>query len=868
MSVLFVDRAEEGAWLRQFARGISGGAGLRCAVLEGPSGMGKSALLAEFSRSRAELPVEIFTVRCNPVIGAGRTFGPVVDLLLELEARAPRRWRRKPIAAAVAKSTTGLLAEFVPVLKPLVAIGTDAVKTTLSSGAIPFDSLLPFEQAAAVKIAEAIAERIAKRPTVLVVDDAHFCDELSLQVLERLLRNRAVPVGLVLARVPHHKDGSALEQLLPTWEVDGLVGRRNLGGLPAEAVAELVDHEFREAPPGYAAQIGQRTQGHPIFLVKLLEDRSTVLPESLEAWLEAQPEMQSEDRRLLKRAAAQGFWFDSVTVAELAGVDGGQTRDALDALARSSPLIERSAPPEWAFRERADHYRFQHQALWHAVYATQSDAERREHHERLAQAAIRRLGSDATYEQRLEIARHLRAAEDYCRAESSDFHLALARDAAAVNLSLGDAEWLSWEAYDAASKLRKSAPGRDERIVKAVLLHLSLSEVRWKGRVEATGERDTDRLAAQAETAAERLGDPALLVRATMLRGKTLMATEGLEHGLERLHLAVTRAEALDDPLTLYVAKIEYGRQASKRNLAEGEAQLAEAERMRVEDARIRDSDDPVLVHSRNLGEIQYGISLFDSGRLGDASDRLERAVRRLRLQSNRTELPIALNYLAQLRICLGDLAGAVQLLHEARDLEADRGGDSGWHAYNTALLASALAALGEPAERVAELLEEAWAETERTWLLNLVPIVRNLYAQEALTAGRLDAAERFARGTVEETRKSGMVRSEIAAHLLLARIALARNETEQAVKCALDSLRLLNEKGPQPALRSEEVYYHAAVILSAGEQHEEAATLLERARAELARKAASIEGADLRRRFEAAPGLNTWIRDGEGVAS
>lgn len=868
MSVLFVDRAEEADWLWQFAHGISGGEDLRCAVLQGPSGMGKSALLAQFSRSRGKLPVEIYTVRCNPVIGAGRTFGPVVDLLLELEARKPR-WRRKSIAAAVAKSTTGLLAEFVPVLKPVVAIGTDAVKTTLSSGTIPFDSLLPFEQAAAVKIAEAIAERIAKRPTVLVVDDAHFCDELSLQVLERLLRNRAVPVGLVLARDPHLKDGSALEQLLRTWEIDGLVGRRNLEGLPAEAVAELVHHEFREAPPGYASQIGQRTQGHPIFLVKLLEDRSTALPESLEAWLEEQPEMQaSEDRKLLKRAATQGFWFDSATVAELAGGDGGQTRDRLDTLARSSPLIQRSAPPEWAFRERADHYRFQHQALWHAVYATQSDAERRENHERLAQAAIRRLGSDATYEQRLEIARHLRAAEDFCWAESSDFHLALARDAAAVNLSLGDAEWLSWEAFHAASKLRKSAPGRDERIVKSVLLHLSLSEVRWKGRVEATGERDTDWLAAQAETAAERLGDPALLVRATMLRGKTLMATEGLEHGLERLRLAVTRAEALDDPLTLYVARIEYGRQASKRNLAEGEAQLAEAERMRVEDARIRDSDDPVLAHSRNLGEIQYGISLFDSGRLGEALDRLEHAVQRLRVQSNRTELPIALNYLAQLRICLGDLAGAVELLHEARDLEAERGGDSGWHAYNTALLASALAALGASEERVADLLDEAWAETERTWLLNLVPIVSNLYAQEALASGRLEAAERFARRTVEETRKSGMVRSEIAAHMLLGRIALARNEIDQAVKGALDSLRLLNDKGPQPALRSEEIYYYAAVILSADGQHEEAARALERARTELARKAASIEAVDLRRRFEDAPGLNSWIRDGEGVAS
>ncbi|WP_100448195.1 ATP-binding protein [Glycomyces xiaoerkulensis] len=875
MNERFVDRVDEADRLRKFARAVPGGTTDPCIVVEGPSGMGKSALLADFEAAQSELPVDVYTVRCNPTIGPTLTFGPIVDLLALLESRRrSRRLLRKPVVAGVTASVPALLGELVPGLKPVVNAGAEVVKTSLGSGSMPFDSLMPFQQAAAIRITEAIGKRIAKRPSVFVIDDVHRCDHSSLEVLDRLMRRpEGLPMGLVLGFDPFHSGGRETEPLLGSWEREGLLRRLPIGGLPAEAVADLVESKRPVSPPEFAAELSQVTGGHPIFVVKCLDDwenaadRGIALPESLAHWVDEQLEALPESsRELVVLGAAQGYGFDSATLAGLAGREHAPVRDRLHELARRSHLIEADGAPPWARYRRADHYRFQHRALWRLVYRSQSIDQRRERHERIAAAELDRLGETANLEHRLEIARHYRAAGVRCLGASSDFHLELASRAATELLSMSEAEWLCGIAIDAARSMPPGEPGRDARLIRAIVLHLSLTEVRWKGLRRPTGERDVDALAAEAEEAARRHGDPVLLARAAMMRGKTLMSTRGLEVGLERLHRAVELAESSGDAVALYVARIEYGRQVSKRRLADGLAQLAEAERMRRTDARISGGDDPVLNHSRNLGEIQYGITLFDSGRLGEALDRLVPAVDRMRAEGSLAELPIALNYLAQVRTTLGDLEGAEDALREACSIEEERGGESGWHAYNSALLAHPRGRSGAAGREVIALMESAWEETERTWLLNLVPIVRNLYAQALLEhRGDLEMAGRLAQATVEETRQSGMVRSTIAAHMLLGRIARARGDAERALREAEHGVRILDEVGPMPALRTEEVCFHAALAHAAAGRSDSARELLDRARAELDRKAELIDDPAVRTGFVERDPLNRAIRDGEG---
>jgi tetratricopeptide (TPR) repeat protein len=276
-------------------------------------------------------------------------------------------------------------------------------------------------------------------------------------------------------------------------------------------------------------------------------------------------------------------------------------------------------------------------------------------------------------------------------------------------------------------------------------------------------------------------------------------------------------------------------------------------------------SGDPVLQHARNLGEMQLGITLFDTGHLGEALSRLTRCAERLRDEPLNAELPIALNYLAQVYAGLGRWRRAEETLREALAFEAERGGDSGWHAYNAALLAWVLS--GDPARRAEsrELIEQAWSETERTWLANLVPIVRNLYVEVLLASADedgdlLEQADRLAVDTCVETRRTGMVRSEIAALSLRGRIHLRRANTTAARSFTQEALRVLEEVGDMPALRTEEVLYHAAEASHADGDRIEAHELLERARTVVSRKASHLEDPALRRSFLEAVPLNRRI--------
>lgn len=110
------------------------------------------------------------------------------------------------------------------------------------------------------------------------------------------------------------------------------------------------------------------------------------------------------------------------------------------------------------------------------------------------------------------------------------------------------------------------------------------------------------------------------------------------------------------------------------------------------------------------------------------------------------------------------------------------------------------------------------------------------------------------------------MIRSEIAAHSLRSRILLRQANTADAQNQASQAVRILDEVGDMPALRTEEVLYHSAVVWTAAGAREQAHALLARARREVARKADLITDDSLRHRFLTHVPLNTAIREGEGI--
>ncbi|WP_435175635.1 AAA family ATPase [Actinacidiphila sp. bgisy145] len=888
---LFVDRTETMAELHALATGQRRDRAGWAMLVGGPPGIGKSALLAEYQQQLTASGLNrVYSVRCHPGIGPGLTYGPVTELLtlFARESAGGRRRLKRALKQAgqqVLDYGPALLSMLVPGLGEAFAVGRDLTRASVSSGSIPFDSLVPFQQGAAMRIVDELVRLMGEDgPAVVIVDDMEHIDHSSLLVLDYLLRRaRSAGFGLLLSHTtgsgPASGSGAAVEELLYRWQLDGLVDRRVLPGLPAEAVRELVVSVHPTAPPELSTRLSQVTAGHSVF-VKLCLDAwkeeqgaEVTIPSTLTRVVEARlAHLTEADQELLTVGATEGSVFLSRTAASVLEQSHDRVMEQLRKIRENTELLVQHPLPAWARADVSDCYAFTYQALWSVVYQRQTPEQRRSRHERIAAALAAQAQGEPLLGRRLEIARHLKRGGSQCLAACSDAYYGLARDAAVDGLSFSEAEQHCEEAIRTARELPPTVPGRDRRLVLAVELLLSLSEVRWRGQHRDAGVPDIDGLAAEAEEAAARCGDRDLMIRTTLMRGKTQLATRGLVPGLEKLRRAVELAEEHGDPVALFVARVEYGRQVSKRRLEEGLAQLEEAERMYAADPRLGGSGDPVLQHARNLAEMQLGISLFDSGRLTEAVTRLRRCVDRLRGETLKAELPIALNYLAQVLTGLGQEQPAADVLREALDFEVRRGGDSGWHAYNTALLAQLYSHDPQRAEETLALAADAWAETERTWLANLVPIVRNLYADVLLRVARqraelLEQADRLAVDTIRETAHSGMIRSTIAAHSLRSRTFLRKGDTVAAVAEAEEALRILDEVGPMPALRTEEVLYHAGVAMRRGGRAAQADGLLDRAREEVARKRALITDPAMRESFGAERLNRVILGEGGGAA-
>lgn len=910
MTTVFVDRTESLDAIARVADAlVEGRSGVL--VIEGESGMGKSALLGEFVRRAVAddaMACRVVSVRSTPGIGTRRPYGPVMDALHQLRPPEPpapsrRAWWGRVAGRSAMAAAPDVLSAAVPGLGMLFAAGREFAEAAVTTGSIPGDSLAPMQTTVTQQVIEALLEQArAAEPLLLIIDDVQSCDITTLELLHLLLpRLAAEPLSLVLglgSAPSNAANAEAVGQLLRLWRGAHreLLSDHVLPPLPVWAVGALVESRLSgyEVPAGFADRLAAATAGRPIFVEQCLQlwrptDGAEVpLPRDLpEAVGDRIGQLDDRSRELLVIGATVGEFFFSHTVAELAGLPHAQVQDLLNRIEREHGLIrERQAGdvPLWASHLHTDWYDFEHRTLQYGIRGRQSRGARLGRHARIADALGVLPGAEPLpRELRVLIADQLHEAGYARAAQSAAAHYALARSVAVNELSFTQAEQHCRTAIESARLLTPGTPERDLRLVESIELLLSLTEVRWRGGTatgagfpegseggegsegrgsgEGSGAVDIDTLAAEAEQAAHRLADPLLVARATLQRGKTLMAVHGLQPSLAKLEESVQRAHAYEGPgraAVLFVAMVEYGRQLPKRDLAAGLQLLLDAEELYASDPGLGEAGNPVLQHARNLNEMQIGVNLFDSGRLGEARDRLVLCTDRLRAEPFRAELPIALNYLAQLHLATGSYAEAETALREALTFEEDRGGVSGWHAYNTALLA--VCAARDPARRseALERIRDAWQETEQTWLANLVPIVRNLYVDVLL---RLDEdpelAHRLVDHTLIETRETGMVRSEIAAHGLRSRIRLAAGRSGLAAQDARRALALLAEHGDMPALRTEEVLYDAARVLLASGADDEAQALLARARAVILSKADTIDDAGLRDRFLTAVPLN-----------
>jgi DNA-binding CsgD family transcriptional regulator len=224
----------------------SGGVG-GAVLVEAPAGLGKSSLLGA-ARTRAQ--ERGFTVLAARGRELERDFAfGVARQLFEARLRAERPAARRRLL----QGSAGLAAEL---------LGLEASASAPAAGAgAPYPQLHGLHWLAAN-----LAERA---PLALVVDDAHWVDELSLRFLAYLgARVHDLPMVLIVARRP----GTAGADAALLGELAAEPGARVLRPAPLTeaATGRIVATRAPGAEPAFVAACHRATGGNPFLLGELL----------------------------------------------------------------------------------------------------------------------------------------------------------------------------------------------------------------------------------------------------------------------------------------------------------------------------------------------------------------------------------------------------------------------------------------------------------------------------------------------------------------------------------------------------------------------------------------------------------------------
>jgi DNA-binding CsgD family transcriptional regulator/tetratricopeptide (TPR) repeat protein len=275
-----LERAGELSRLTEALQAVQASSQGRIVLVGGEAGVGKTALLRRFCEDCHE-PARILWGGCDPLF-TPRPLGPLL---------------------AVAEAAGGELEEVV------------------ANGVVPHEV-----------VAALVRELRSRAPTVFVLEDLHWADEATLDVLRLLARRvEAVPALIVASYRDDELDRAhPLRIVLGELATSRAVGRLKLAALSPAAVAQLAEPQGVDAGELYG-----KTAGNPFFVVEVLAAQGEEIPDTVrDATFARAARLSSPARRLLEAVAVVP------PQAELWLLEGiaGESIDALDECLTSGML--------------------------------------------------------------------------------------------------------------------------------------------------------------------------------------------------------------------------------------------------------------------------------------------------------------------------------------------------------------------------------------------------------------------------------------------------------------------------------------------------------------------------------------------------
>lgn len=387
-------------------------------LLAGEAGVGKTRLMIEFVR-RVSSSARVLWGECIDLQQGGLPYAPFRQAL-----RSAMDDRDDMAFAGAVRAAGPDLAMLLPSLGSANGSAAEEVPRVRL-----FESLLH------------LLQRLAERtPLLFVIEDAHWADETTLDLVTFLSRNLSnSPVLLLLTLRPALTAGNpALQDFLASRAGRTVTDQFTLNGFEehelADYLAELTDDEPK---PAFVTEIARRSNGNPLFVQEIVAGdlSGTGVPQSLTQLLLGRVSgLPAQVRTVLRIAAVAGHAIPYDVLLTVSGLPADALTTALRQAIDADVLVEDATIGGYAFR---------HALLQEALYSNLLLHERQNLHRNYANAL-----SGHRDDQPLvmgAVAVHWDRAGDPARALPA---YVLAADAAKASFSFADVERYLARAYE------------------------------------------------------------------------------------------------------------------------------------------------------------------------------------------------------------------------------------------------------------------------------------------------------------------------------------------------------------------------------------------------------------------------------------
>jgi predicted ATPase/DNA-binding winged helix-turn-helix (wHTH) protein len=447
------------SWLKQALR-----AEKQLIFVTGEAGIGKTTLVEAFlGQTAASHDLLIACGQCLEQYGAGEPYLPVLE--------AFSRLCRERAGGSIIETLRQYAPTWLIQMPSLItAADRDALQQQIAGATR--DRMMR-------EMAEAIEALTAKTPLVLVVEDLHWSDYSTLNLISYLARRREParlmvvatyrPVEVILSEHP-------LKGVKQELQAHRLCKELPLEYLSEAAIAEFIEERFpgHQLPAGLARLIHQRTEGNPLFMANLVDyllaeqivqeeqgqwhlkadlaELEFGVPENIRHLIEKQIErLGPEQQRVLEAASVVGMECSAIAIAATLDEEILPVEEQCEELARKHQFISPSWLVELPDGRITPRHKFMHILYLNVIYNRIPVTRRSQMHLRIGNCGEATYGEQVS-EIAAELAVHFEQGRDWPRAVK---YLNMASENAANSFASHEAATL----LKRAQELTKLLPG-------------------------------------------------------------------------------------------------------------------------------------------------------------------------------------------------------------------------------------------------------------------------------------------------------------------------------------------------------------------------------------------------------------------------